>query len=442
MRFWAAASAVALLMGSGAGCATGLFSGIVPSSSPREEYHDTLRGAGLDQTALGVDWARIGDDVLATAVTASLPFHETGYFPPGEPSAIAYRFEMRRGRRLAVDVTFHSADSGQLFVDLFRVAPGDPPRLVSSMPPGVQTLEYEVDEDATYVLRIQPELLRGGRYSVVERTLASLPFPVSGLTARNVASGFGAPRNGGGRVHDGIDIFAPRGTPVVAVTGGIARTDTNNLGGNVIWLQGGGRRYYYAHLDSWAITGSARVGAGDVLGYVGNTGNASTTAPHLHFGIYDGGAVDPQPFVQADDAVPSAPPTPSGLGALARVVPARTPLREGAGASAAVRRQLDRDSIVRVMGAAQGSLRVVLPDHSVGYMAAAAMAPGDDARRRQQLMSGAVLRESPAADAPVVALLAEDVQADVLGRFDGYDFVRMPGGERGWVEVATTNAPR
>ncbi len=97
------------------------------------------------------------------------------------------------------------------------------------------------------------------------------------------------------------------GTPVRAVAGGIARAGSNRLGGTVVWVYAPteGRTFYYAHLDRHAIGAVTLVAAGDVLGYVGNTGNARTTPPHLHFGIYDDGAIDPWPFVQPDQAVPA-----------------------------------------------------------------------------------------------------------------------------------------
>jgi murein DD-endopeptidase MepM/ murein hydrolase activator NlpD len=83
---------------------------------------------------------------------------------------------------------------------------------------------------------------------------------------------------------------------------------TNGLDGTVVWLYDplAGRTFYYAHLDRWAIDGLTRVRAGDVLGYVGSTGNARGTSPHLHFGMYERGAIDPLPFIRPDDELPRA----------------------------------------------------------------------------------------------------------------------------------------
>ena len=120
--------------------------------------------------------------------------------------------------------------------------------------------------------------------------------PVAGTTA--FADTWGAPRPGDRR-HLGVDFISPRGTPLVAVVSGIARSGTNRLGGNVVYLEGNdGHRYYYAHLDRWGLLGPVR--AGDVIGYVGDTGNA-IGIPHLHFEIRPGGGpnVNPYPTVRA-----------------------------------------------------------------------------------------------------------------------------------------------
>ena len=117
-----------------------------------------------------------------------------------------------------------------------------------------------------------------------------LLIPVAGVRVAQVANTWGAARDGG-RSHEGQDIFAPRGTPVYAATPGyVYRIDTRERGGRVVWIAGaGGRRYYYAHLEDWAdIEEGMVVSADTVLGFVGNSGNAITTPPHLHFGIYSG----------------------------------------------------------------------------------------------------------------------------------------------------------
>ena len=125
--------------------------------------------------------------------------------------------------------------------------------------------------------------------------------PVRGVAAARLRDGWGSPRSGG-REHQGIDIFAPRGTAVVASTEGIVwRLGTDRLGGRVVWVLGaGGLMHYYAHLDGYADRRVGdRVGAGDVLGQVGTTGNAAGGPPHLHYGIYAGsrGAINPFPLL-------------------------------------------------------------------------------------------------------------------------------------------------
>jgi len=132
---------------------------------------------------------------------------------------------------------------------------------------------------------------------------ASVAMPVAGVRARDVADTFGAPR-GADRSHEGVDIFAPRGTDVVSATRGVvASVREGGLGGRQVWVIGpGGQRHYYAHLDDWApgLAEGDVVHPGSVLGRVGDTGNARGTPPHLHYGIYgSGGAIDPLPLLRA-----------------------------------------------------------------------------------------------------------------------------------------------
>jgi peptidoglycan LD-endopeptidase LytH len=129
----------------------------------------------------------------------------------------------------------------------------------------------------------------------------SLNVPVAGVKAGQVADTWGA-RRGGGRRHDGQDIFAPRGTPVVSATDGVVvRVGENRLGGQTVSVLGaGGRVYYYAHLNSYAegLKVGDLVRAGTALGQVGTTGNARGTPPHLHFGVYTpAGSINPLPLL-------------------------------------------------------------------------------------------------------------------------------------------------
>jgi len=117
----------------------------------------------------------------------------------------------------------------------------------------------------------------------------AIRMPVVGVKARDLDDSWHAPRDGGARQHKGIDIFASRGTEVVAVADGvISFIGDQRLGGHCIWLTTeGGASFYYAHLDRWAagLYEGMDVQSGDLLGYVGNTGNAKYTPSHLHFGV-------------------------------------------------------------------------------------------------------------------------------------------------------------
>lgn len=131
---------------------------------------------------------------------------------------------------------------------------------------------------------------------------ARIAMPLQQVRTKEIANTWHAPR-GANRLHEGQDIFAPRGTPVYSVTRGyIYNIGENNLGGQTVSVAGaGGRFYYYAHLDGYApgIEEGDYVTPQTVLGYVGTTGNAQGTPPHLHFGVYTPrGAINPLPLLK------------------------------------------------------------------------------------------------------------------------------------------------
>jgi peptidoglycan LD-endopeptidase LytH len=121
-----------------------------------------------------------------------------------------------------------------------------------------------------------------------------------------------APR-AGGTLHEGNDLLAPRNTPAVAVVSGVIRQKVGPVQGNAIWLDGDdGNQYFYAHFDSY-VGAPRRVAAGEVIGLVGNTGDAAGGPTHVHFEIHPnhGDAVDAYPSDLAHCTRLTSPPPPS-----------------------------------------------------------------------------------------------------------------------------------
>jgi murein DD-endopeptidase MepM/ murein hydrolase activator NlpD len=261
----------------------------------RDQYIAALVVTGLATSEPGRAWRRAADAALLNPVETRLQHSRQAIFTATGGEAVAWRFAARRGQRLTVEV---ETAPGTVFIDLFNA---DGNRLASAAADGVQ-LSHVIGEDGDHIARVQLPLGASGTVGITQRAAASLRFPVQGVSGRAVGSGFGVARDSGARRHDGIDIFAPGGTPVVAAADGwITRQTTNRLGGNVVWIwtPSADASLYYAHLERRAVDAGERVRAGDVVGYVGNTGNARSAAPHLHFGIYTrtGGVVDPLPYV-------------------------------------------------------------------------------------------------------------------------------------------------
>jgi murein DD-endopeptidase MepM/ murein hydrolase activator NlpD len=129
----------------------------------------------------------------------------------------------------------------------------------------------------------------------------SLPIPVEGVSVRSLTDTWGAARSNGRR-HEGIDIFAAKGTPIRSTTVGVVqKISEGGAGGKAISILGpASSRHYYAHLQRFAaLKVGDQVNVGTILGTVGDTGNAKGGRPHLHYGIYlnDGRAVNPYPYL-------------------------------------------------------------------------------------------------------------------------------------------------
>ena len=144
---------------------------------------------------------------------------------------------------------------------------------------------------------------------------SALLIPVQGITVAQLQDTFSDARSGG-RVHDAIDIMAPAGTPVLAVAdGSVEKLFESKLGGTTLYQFNPQRTlaYYYAHLQAYVpgIAEKQQLKRGQVIGYVGATGNANPDGPHLHFAIFElgpeqqwwkGTAINPYPRLRGDAA--------------------------------------------------------------------------------------------------------------------------------------------
>jgi murein DD-endopeptidase MepM/ murein hydrolase activator NlpD len=263
--------------------------------SPHEHHALVIRARGLHDTPTGRAWRHAADAALEEPREVRAPFTSSGDIGIAAAGAMAWRFPVRRGQRLIVHAQFAAGES---FLDLID----EDGHAVASGTASRAPLVYDVGRDRDLLLRLQPEFQRSGPFTLTQVARASLDFPVQDTSSRAIQSVFGDGRDDGRRRHEGVDIFAARGTPAVAaVDGFVVGATSNRLGGNVVWLWSPSRSItlYYAHLDRHAVSPGTRVRAGEVVGYVGNTGNARSTAPHLHFGVYarPDGAVDPVPFI-------------------------------------------------------------------------------------------------------------------------------------------------
>lgn len=343
----------------------------------RERYASHLEKKGLAGPELVKQWQAAGKRALQDSIIVNFPYRETGAFTADEPAAHGYRIEVAPGEIVYIRLT-RTGGTAAVFGDLFRLAYRrdwtEYTRPLKSWDTADYTLEHEVKEAGSFLLRIQPELLVNCTYELEIDRRPALVFPVAGKGNSAIQSFWGAPRDGGRRSHEGVDIFAPTGRPVVAVCDGFIReSGYSGLGGKIVWLSDPQRRLeaYYAHLDEQYVSTGDYVQAGDTLGTVGKTGNAKRTPPHLHFGIYrwSGHAIDPLPFIKiAEEEAPLLQADTSLLGQWVEVRKARTLLRPAADNNLEEATPLEQFSKLRVEAVTADQLRVRLPDGRVGYL--------------------------------------------------------------------------
>lgn len=393
-----------------------------------------MKKAELLQASMTKEWLSAGERAFTDSIIVNLPFSESGYFQASTPEARSYRFRVREGQVLTVNGAMRTQRDAKVFLDLFirdddqwdRIAFAD----------STFSITREFDDDEECVLRLQPELLLNAYYAVNISLTPVLVNPVYGASNKSIGSFYGAPRDKGKRSHEGVDIFAKRGTPVIAPTDGyITRVGLNTLGGKVVWMKDPkrGHSYYFAHLDSQMVKPGMRVYQGHVLGLVGNTGNARYTPPHLHFGIYQSGSKDPLYYIHKLEGVMASLPIDTGF----QQKPFKTrkekvSLMMGPSPNTTAKSPLAKETYVTVIGQSDKWYRVSLPDNSQGFLLKNQLIPLSDGKILR-LDSTQALLSAIRPEAIPVAILDADTRVEVLAHFNNYHFVRTENGKAGWL---------
>jgi murein DD-endopeptidase MepM/ murein hydrolase activator NlpD/SH3-like domain-containing protein len=411
---------------------------IVAAEGPasHEEFARQLESNGLGETVMGQRWLEAAQTALSQPLEVIPPYAESGGFLAHRAGALGLIFDALDGQTLRLQFERRGDTSGRVYVELFYarepLAEARHVRL-RGLAPDESSLEVVLPYDGRYIVRLQPELLIDALYSLRLELDAAVPFPVQ-IDTETVGSFFGDPRDAGSRLHEGIDIFAPRNTPVVAVAAGRASTRTTPRGGNVVWLRTSKRSYYYAHLERAAFEGSREVAVGEVLGYVGNSGNAIATPTHLHFGVYrrGRGAMDPLPRLAARvfGAAPEAPEfTPRHI----RTRAGKLNLRAAPDTSSNVLGQLDAGSILKASALRGDWLRVTTPGNVSGWIHTAYQGEVSTLGRWPAVAQMPLL-DSLSSQARPVALVGAADELDVIGRHATHLLVRDANGEKeGWI---------
>jgi peptidoglycan LD-endopeptidase LytH len=424
---WIVAGSLVMIMS----CSTSRFG----KKTAHEKYAEALRSAGLNTSGMGQQWFAAADKSLNQPLRINLPYKETGYFAADKPGSAGYIFTAKRGERLVVKLNTTPASGAALFTELWQPAnAGEKPDLLGTIDTVTRQLEYEVEKDGDFLLRLQPELLKGIEYTVTISPTPSLAFPVHSSGNPRIISLWGAERDAGSRSHEGIDIAAPKRTPVVAAADGrITNVGENNLGGKVIFMRPSGKAYnlYYAHLDSQMARPGQQVKQGDVVGLLGNTGNARTTIPHLHFGIYTaGGAIDPIAFIDKNRPLP--PAITASLRELNRYVRTRSAstIYNEPSAKAPAMLKPGAGEVMYVLSAVANWYKIILPDGRQGFISSDAVT--GEVLRATKLKQQEKLLDAPLPGAASQTMVSSGSNVNVLGRYSNYVFVEYDN-RQGWI---------
>ncbi|WDF67487.1 M23 family metallopeptidase [Sphingobacterium oryzagri] len=314
-------------------------------------------------------WKSAHDQAMAAPLTIALPYQATLQIADVAASALVYQIAVKQGQRLVAELSTLS-DSSRIFLEFFDGHAFSNKKLLAERSDLSNEVNWSANRDDSVRVSLQPLLHDSAVYHLKIYAQPAYHFPVLGKDNRAIQSFWGADRDGGARRHEGIDIFATRGTPVLAVADGHVgfAGERGRLGGKQVWLQEKelGFRIYYAHLDSTSVYTGDAVALGDTLGFVGNTGNAAGGPPHLHFGVYgSGGAVDPLNFVKKI-TVPSGRTYSFNMKQIR--VTKNTQLRQGPDVTYPARLQLQAGEDIKVLARTGNWWHVMARDSIPGFV--------------------------------------------------------------------------
>lgn len=313
-------------------------------------------------------WKASHERAMAAPLEIKLPYQASIQVGQNDASALVYSVSLKQGEQLVAELKKPS-DSVGFLLAFYSLDTIPSEKLLAELSRESNDVKWSARSDDSVRISLQPMLNDSSVYHVKVYKQPAYHFPVMGKGNSAIQSFWDADRDGGARRHEGIDIFAARGTPVVAVADGRVgfAGERGRLGGKQVWLREKklGFSIYYAHLDSTIVHTGDRLQLGDTLGFVGNTGNAAGGPPHLHFGVYgNGGAVDPLTFVKKIDI-----PDDKELA----ITPQKTLkkgdlLLAGPDASYPTRLRLEKDESLKILARSGNWLHVVVRDTISGFV--------------------------------------------------------------------------
>ena len=385
------------------------------------------------------DWESQARQSLSESLPVELPYSEQWLLSKPETQVITFDVTLTKGRILEMFNQRQPSAIGGIVIEIFELV-GERHRIVASANSVDTQLRWPITRTGRYHIRAQsiPDSIGAFALSLDERF--AFEFPVATDSPNSVKSLFGVARDGGKRKHHGIDIFAKRHTPIVAATDGyISRVATSPRGGLHIWQRGSDDygnpigSLYYAHLEDTNVTAGTWVDRGTQIGTVGNSGNAISTPPHLHFGFYQRsiGPLDPLPFTGSARHTPIALSNGHRWPAWVSVDRELVNVRKGPSTDHAIETTISRGELVSLQAASNDWLRIRTGNGTIGFLAESLAHP--PAIKSTPLPDSEQVQISPSPSSPVLIELAPGTVVEQLGRFGNARLVETDTGLQGWI---------